>query len=45
MYRSSAGYRISIYEDIREDLKLAYISEVMNTISNEMPETLVNERE
>jgi hypothetical protein len=42
MYRSSAGYRITIYGDIRDDLKLAYIGEVMNTISDEIPETLVN---
>jgi len=42
MYQSIAGYRSTIYEDIREDFKLPYISEVMNTVSNEIPETLGN---
>jgi hypothetical protein len=40
MYRSSAGYRIIINEGIREDLKLTYISEVMNAVSKETPTRL-----
>jgi hypothetical protein len=42
IYQSSAGYRITVYEVTREDLRIAYINEVMNTLSNEIPETLVN---
>jgi hypothetical protein len=40
MYRSSAGYRIIINTDIREHLKLAYICEVMNEISKDIPRNL-----